>query len=197
MAAHTKCIVLQYNVACAPVCSRVAHLKHAHRKSWQNNMHAICMTLVWGLDPSGLPRRCEASGFLLQEKQGDVLVFMSTAAAVNELVQAVQQALAHDPACSVLGLYADMNDDEIARVTGFHDLSKFPQNMKKRLICIATDIAESGVPIPGRTSIQDAVVSARVPTKPVCQQNYFCCPRRPLLLSHSCSQPPCCIQYTF
>ena len=80
-----------------------------------------------------------------------MLVFMSTAAGVNELVQAVHQALAHDATCSVLGLYADMNDDEIARVTGFHDLSKFPQNMKKRLLCVATDLAESGVTIPGRT----------------------------------------------
>lgn len=88
----------------------------------------------------------------MQEKQGNVLVFMSTVAGVNELVQAVCKALAHDPGCIVLGLYADMNDDEKARVTSFHDLSKFPQNRQKRLICVATDLAESGVTIPGRTA---------------------------------------------
>ena len=125
-----------------------------------------------------------------------MLVFMSTAAGVNELVQAVHQALAHDPACSVLGLYAGMNDDEITRVTGFHDLSRFPQNIKKRLICIATDLAESGVTIPGRRSSQEAVVSARVPTQPVWRQNHFC-PKRPLLPSYHCSRPPCCVQCTF
>ena len=87
----------------------------------------------------------------MQEKQGNVLVFMSTVAGVNELVQAMRKALAHDPGCIVLGLYADMNDDEKARVTSFHDLSKFPQNRQKRLICVATDMAESGVTIPGGT----------------------------------------------
>ena len=91
-------------------------------------------------------------GLLLQEKQGNLLVFTSTVASVHELVQTVHQAMAHDATCSILGLYADMNDAEMVRVTDFQDLSKFPQNRKKRLICIATDLAEAGLTIPGRSS---------------------------------------------
>ena len=109
----------------------------------------------------------------MQEKQGNVLVFMSTVAGVNELVQAVRMALAHDPGCIVLGLYADMNDDEKARVTSFHDLSKFPQNRQKRLICVATDLAESGVTIPGRTATTNDPRVCAVPVNDHTEQIMF------------------------
>ena len=89
----------------------------------------------------------------MQESKGNVLVFMSTVGGVNELVQALQLALAHDPGCNVLPLYAPLNDAETARVTSFGDLSMFPTNRGKRLICVATSIAEAGVTIPGKHHI--------------------------------------------
>ena len=85
-----------------------------------------------------------------QEKQGNLLVFMSTVGGVNELVHALQLALSHDPGCSILPLYASLNNNEKARVTSFYDPGKFPGNSGKRLICVATNIAEAGVTIPGK-----------------------------------------------
>lgn len=87
---------------------------------------------------------------LPQEKQGNLLVFMSTVGGVNELVQALQLALSHDPGCSILPLYAPLNDAEKTKVTSFDDLRKFPSNSGKRLICVATNIAEAGITIPGK-----------------------------------------------
>ena len=103
---------------------------------------------------------------------------MSTVGGVNELVQAVQLALSHDPKCSVLPLYAPLNDAEKARVTSFEDLSKFPGNRRKRLICVTTSIAEAGVTIPGKhrshTLPVPVVTSANDKVAPVigqlCQQ---------------------------
>ena len=85
-------------------------------------------------------------------------MFMSTVGAVNELVQAVRLALSHDPNCSILPLHAPLNEAEKARVTSFDDLSKFPGNRGKRLICVATSIAEAGVTIPGKHPIHKLCV---------------------------------------
>ena len=87
----------------------------------------------------------------VQVKQGNLLVFMSTTGGVNELTQAVQLAMVHDPSCSILPLYAALTEAEKTKVTSFGDLSKFPNNKGKRLICIATNIAEAGVTIPGKS----------------------------------------------
>lgn len=78
-----------------------------------------------------------------------MLVFVSTAGGVNELVQALKLALAHDQGCCVLGLYKDLNADEQARATQFNDLARFPGNKCKRLICVATSLAEASATIPG------------------------------------------------
>ena len=75
---------------------------------------------------------------------------MSTVGGVTELVRALQLALAHDSGCSILGLYAALNDVEQAKVTGFDVSSKFPSNIGKRMICVATNMAEAGVTIPGK-----------------------------------------------
>lgn len=92
---------------------------------------------------------------LLQEQSGNLLVFMSTVGGVSELVQALQLVLAHDTGCSILGLYAALNSDEQAKVTEFDNLSTYPENRGKRMICVATNLVEAGVTIPGKLMIQD------------------------------------------
>ena len=103
--------------------------------------------------PPGTLHSCHIQPFQcwVQEKQGNLLVFMSTVGGVTELVQALQLALAHDSGCVVLGLYAALNDAEQAKVISFDDLSRFPQNRGKRMICVSTNMAEAGVTIPGKT----------------------------------------------
>lgn len=75
---------------------------------------------------------------------------MSTVGGVNELVQALQLALSHDPECSILPLYAPLIDAEKIRVTSCSDPGMFPGNSGKRLICVATNIADAGITIPGK-----------------------------------------------
>ena len=90
----------------------------------------------------------------LQEKTGNVLVFVSTLAAVRQLVEDLSSMMKHDPECQVMGLYAALTEDERDEVVNFTDLSKYPQNKDKRLICVSTNVAEAGVTIKGETAQQ-------------------------------------------
>ena len=95
----------------------------------------------------------------LQETAGNLLVFVSTLAAVHELVENLDSLLAHDSACQVLGLYAALNENERDEVINFTDLQKYPQNRGKRLICVSTNVAEAGLTIRGKQHMQALKVS--------------------------------------
>ena len=82
----------------------------------------------------------------LHSKAGNLLVFVSTVHAVRQLVQDLTGMLKHDKACVVMGLYGAMNSNEREQVA---DFSKFPQNKGKRLLCVATNVAEAGITIAG------------------------------------------------
>ena len=82
----------------------------------------------------------------LHSKAGNLLVFVSTVHAVRQLVSDLKGMLKHDKACVVMGLYGAMNSSEREQVA---DFSKFPQNKGKRLLCVATNVAEAGITIAG------------------------------------------------
>ena len=88
----------------------------------------------------------ECSRVYLQSKSGHMLVFVSTAGQVHQLVKDVTNTMQHDKACQVLGLYGSMNSSERAEVA---DFSTFPKNAGKRMICVAINVAEAGVTIAG------------------------------------------------
>ena len=85
----------------------------------------------------------------LKETAGNVLVFVSTVGAVTQLVHIVSEMMKHDMECVVLPMYAALNKAERDEATDFSDLQKNPQNQGKRMICVATNMAEAGVTIPG------------------------------------------------
>ncbi|KAK9812983.1 hypothetical protein WJX72_006801 [[Myrmecia] bisecta] len=87
------------------------------------------------------------------EDQGNLLVFLGTIAAVNEMVSEVSRLLQHDKVVTVRPLYAALSDVEKEEVTAFSDLAKYPRNKGKRLICISINVAEAGVTIPGITAV--------------------------------------------
>lgn len=89
----------------------------------------------------------ECTRVYLQSKAGHVLVFVSTVGQVRQLVKDVAQMMSHDKACCVLGLYGAMNSGERAEVA---DFSALPKNKGKRMICVATNVAEAGVTIAGQ-----------------------------------------------
>ena len=88
---------------------------------------------------------------LIQEQQGNILIFVSSVGGVTDLVRQVETYLSHDPDCKVLSLYSALDAVERTQVTAFDDFDRFPGNRGKRLICVATNIAEGGIPIPGRS----------------------------------------------
>lgn len=84
----------------------------------------------------------------LHSKAGHLLVFVSTVHAVRQLVHDLTGMMKHDKACAVMGLYGAMNNTEREQVA---DFSKFPKNQGKRLLCVATNVAEAGITIAGRS----------------------------------------------
>ena len=83
----------------------------------------------------------------LHSKAGHLLVFVSTVYAVRQLVKDLTGMMMHDKGCAVMGLYGAMNNTEREQVA---DFSKFPKNQGKRLLCVATNVAEAGITIAGR-----------------------------------------------
>lgn len=93
----------------------------------------------------------ECSRVYLQSKSGHLLVFVSTVGQVNQLVKDVTNTMQHDKTCQVLGLYGSMNSSERAEAA---DFSTFPKNAGKRMICVATNVAEAGVTIAGESAAE-------------------------------------------
>ena len=83
---------------------------------------------------------------VLQEKTGNVLVFMSTVKEVTDLVDNLASQMQHDPQCCVRSMFSALDANGKKEVT---DFDKLPQNKNKRLICVSTNVAEAGVTIPG------------------------------------------------
>ena len=86
----------------------------------------------------------------LHSKAGHLLVFVSTVHAVRRLVSDLTGMMKHDKDCVVMGLYGAMNNSEREQVA---DFSKFPKNKGKRLLCVATNVAEAGITIAGMSPL--------------------------------------------
>lgn len=74
---------------------------------------------------------------------------MSTISQIIELVGLLEKMMKHNIECCVLPLYARLPDELRKDVTEFDNLNRTPGNEGKRLICVATNVAEAGVTIPG------------------------------------------------
>ena len=92
---------------------------------------------------------------ICNREEGNVLVFVSTVALVNDCVDALCELAAHDPATVVLPLHARLDEHERRAVEQFADAAAFPTNAGKRMVCFSTNVAEAGITIPGLVVVVD------------------------------------------